>query len=180
MSWLPVDRTCIMSSASIRGLPLRKSTSCSLIKSRCLDGCISYSLSNLRSISENASITYILREKFTEFWLLNSSRYLQLVSKYRCKDIWNPDGFSTHGGMQGVKFITILLRLISESTMVWFNLIPSVGMVFGLASNRRRKPVPITLLKAGLHGFDRRLQIYCKHHYWRRSLRGISPASIYM
>jgi len=30
--------------------------------------------------------------------------------------------------------------------MVWLNLIPSVGMVFGLVSNRRQKPVPNTLL----------------------------------
>jgi len=38
-------------------------------------------------------------------------------------------------------------------------------MVFGLTSNRRRKPVPNTPLKAGLHGFYQSLQTYCRHSY---------------
>jgi len=52
-----------------------------------------------------------------------------------------------------------------------------VGRVCGLVSNRRQKPVPNTLLKGGLHGFDRSFQIYCIHSFWHHSLRGSSPAS---
>jgi len=73
--------------------------------------------------------------------------------------------------------MAMLLRLISESSIFSFILTPSVGMVFGLALNRRLRPVPNTLLKAELHGFDSSLEIYCRHSCRRRSSRDSSRAS---
>jgi len=37
-----------------------------------------------------------------------------------CMDNWNSGGISSHSGMEGVKFIALLLRLISKSNMCWF------------------------------------------------------------
>jgi len=68
------------------------------------------------------------------------------------------------------QFVCMLLN----GTWALFRLLPSVGMVFGLASNRRLKPVPNTLLKAGLHGWDQSLKICCTHSSWLQSSRGSS------
>ena len=49
----------------------------------------------------------------------------------------------------------MLLRLIPESRTLCCIRMPRVGMMCGLASNRRLKAVPNTQLKVGLLGFDR-------------------------
>jgi len=44
--------------------------------------------------------------------------------------------------MCGVEYIAILFRLIPETSTFWCILIPKVGTIFGLASNKSLKPVP--------------------------------------
>ena len=95
----------------------------------------------------------------------------------RCNEKSKLAGFRHHGGWYGVEVIAILFKLIPESRTLWCIRRPRVGMMVGLASNRRLKPLPKTLLKAGLLGFDRSLVMYCKLSCWRRSSSGNSPAS---
>ena len=84
-------------------------------------------------------------------------------------------GFRVHGGMYGVEIIAMLLKLIPESRTLWCIRVPRVGLRCGLASNRRLKAVPNTHLKAGLQGFDRSLEMYCRLSCWRRRSGGSSP-----
>ena len=52
------------------------------------------------------------------------------------------------GGMYGVEVVAILSKLIPESRTLWCIRGPRVGMMVGLASNRRLKPLPKNAIKS--------------------------------